>query len=195
MEGLIKLIFENPFLLFIIIAGVVSFFNRMTAAGKNQQEGKQEAEGETGGRQTIRDVMRKMQEMAESLDPEAETKETKSREEKKSSQPLGRFDVPSETTNTYSFEEQREEQYRQLQKQYGAMTETDEVDQAIDVNSPIYEGPELAQDRSYIKEGSQVEVNLKSRLNREGLVESVVMAEILGPPRARKRHSNRYMDR
>lgn len=194
MGNLIEIIFDNPFLLFIIIAGIVSFFNRMTSSSSNEEEkSEQEGQGETSGRQTVRDAMRKMQEMAESFNPDAETTKPQRRTEERQTRAQQEKALTKDSTPTYSFEEQRQEQYRQLQKQYESRAQIDDVETRVDIHSPIYDRTsDIAQDDI---SRSDVSVNLKSRLKKDGLVESIVMAEILGPPRARKRYSNRYSNR
>lgn len=193
MGSFIEFIFNNPFLLFIIIAGIVSFFNRLTSSGEQAKQSRDPDADETGRTSTVRDVMRKMQEMADSLDPEVEEKKSQRRTEKKGPQPLGKLDSTAEKTPAYSFEEERAAQYRQLKEQYTSATKSEEVEPAFDFASPIYQ--ETGDASTKRKDQSDVTINLNKSLKDGGLVESVVMAEILGPPRAKKRYSNRFYNR
>lgn len=202
MDVLIELILDNIIFLFVIIAGLVSFFNRMMSAGKDNQEQQSSGErsrrqGEGAGRQTVREVMRRMQEVAESLEQDTDTGSP----QRRTSDQQGRTNttpIPTTTSDspTYSFEQQRDEQYRRLQKQYESVASTDEIETAIDPDSPIYTHVARTESEANVKtRQTKTSVDLKSRLNADGLIESVIMAEVLGPPRARKRYSNRYLER
>lgn len=187
MESLIELILDNPFLLFIIIAGVVSFFSRLTST-TNPEESQENSERETTRHSPVRDVMKRMQEMAELLDPEMEKKKHQQEVEAKK-----KAKESKEKVERYSFEQQREEQYKRLKEQFQTNSSTDDTDETIAKDSPIFKETE-----SEILDGTrqtQVKVNLKSKLEAGGIIESVIMSEILGPPRARKRYNSRYFDR
>lgn len=204
MDVLIELLLDNIIFLFVIIAGIVSFFNRLMSTGNEGErrvEGKEtQRQGEASGRQTVREVMRRMQEMAESLDPETAEGQGR-RVERKASDEQVMQPTSSESASastTYSFEQQRDEQFKRLQKQYESTLQSEDVDRAIDPDSPIYNQTHAATSQVRIQQPqkrSKSSVDLKSRLDANGLIESVIMAEVLGPPRARKRYSNRYLER
>ncbi|HZW68531.1 MAG TPA: hypothetical protein VFF20_07975 [Pseudogracilibacillus sp.] len=192
MDELINLIFENPFLLFIIIAGLVSFFNRMKASSRDRNGREQpsaEREADTKPKQSpVREMMKRLEEMAESLDPDSpkqeQSAEAKTVEEK-----------PKSTPRMSTFEQQREEQYKQLQKQYQSAQSEKPSEHIKNMDSPIFNDAQMMKGSIEANEISSTNINIKSRLNKSGLIESVVMAEVLGPPRARKQYSNRYLER
>lgn len=204
MDVLIELIFDNLIFLFVIIAGLLSFFNRLMSGTKQRDkeqagtERSRRQDGEGTGRQTVREVMRRMQEMAESLDPETAAPERRTPKAEARRETATQTSTESTAAApTYSFEQQRDEQFKRLQKQYESVT-SDNLNTEIDMDSPIYSQAHAATSEgstSRIAHRPKTSVNLKSRLNADGLIESVIMAEVLGPPRARKRYSNRYLER
>lgn len=192
MDGLINLLFDNPFLLFVIIAGLVSFFNRIKASSRDQngrQQPSAEREVDAKPKQSpVRDMMKRIEEMAESLDPEVA-------KQQQSSQEQTREKRPKSSPRMSSFEQQREEQYKQLQKQYQSAQAEESSEQIRNMDSPIFNDSQMMRDSIKASEIASTKINIKSRLNKAGLIESVVMAEVLGPPRARKKYSNHYLER
>lgn len=193
MDELINLIFENPFLLFIIIAGLVSFFNRMKASSRDRNGGEQpsaERDGEDSKpkQSPVREMMKRLEEMAESLDPDVPTQE-------QSAEAQTIEEKPKSTPGMSSFEQQREEQYKHLQKQYQSAQSEAASEHRKNLDSPIFNDAQMMKGKIEENEISSTKINIKSRLNKSGLIESVVMAEVLGPPRARKKYSNRYLER
>src|SRR5699024_567540 len=187
MESLIDLFLKNPFLIFLVIAGLVSLFNRKSSRGDNEQSN-ESAQGENSGRSTVREVMKRMQEMADSLDPEVQQKEVQQKKaatEQKQMQKQN--EERSSESQTYSFEQHREAQYKRLQEQYESVNQSTDTnaETSIDMDSTIYSGMQTARAAGGRASRKKVKVNLESRLKADGLVESVVMSEILGPPRAR----------
>lgn len=189
MESFFDFIFANLFLVFVIITGLLSFFNRMISGrSKNKEE---HPSSDQPKKSTIGEAMRRMQEMIETIEqPDEPTRQKVEKKVAKASEKLQTARQKIESSS-YSFEEMRNEQFDRLKQQYeSSATHND------------WEGnPNTLQKRAGdIKAGeihsiTPIEVNLQSRLNKEGLIESIVMAEILGPPRARKRFGTRFVDR
>src|SRR5699024_6788686 len=173
MDELINLIFDNLFLLFIIIAGLVSFFNRMKASSRDRNGREQpsaEREADTKPKQSpVREMMKRLEEMAESLDPDSpkqeQSAEAKTVEEK-----------PKSTPRMSTFEQQREEQYKQLQKQYQSAQSEKPSEHIKNMDSPIFNDAQMMKGSIEANEISSTNINIKSRLNKSGLIESVVMA-------------------
>lgn len=195
MFNFIDFLLDNLFIVIIAITGLFSFFNRMLA--KNQRHDAESA-SEGGRKSTIGETLRRVQETIDETLESMEEKETPPASARRSnrnnrtvqtekSQPLGRFATSADTT----FEQMRDEQLNRLREQYAPIAVSDDADEGI---KPLHNGAKHRREEKTAK-NTPVEVDLSSRLNKEGLIESVVMAEILGPPRSRKSYRSHFLER
>lgn len=91
-----------------------------------------------------------------------------------------------------SIEEQRQEQFERLKRKFQSSYTLDEVEQ-VDLAS---EQRQIETNlKPKLQENGKFDLNLENRFTRKGLIESVIMAEVLGPPKARNRIRNRYVKR
>lgn len=84
-----------------------------------------------------------------------------------------------------SMEEQRQEQYDRLKRQYESSSQYDEPKRDVKERKLQPEQEEVV----------QVNIKLEDKLSSKGLIESVIMAEVLGPPRALNPYQNIVMKR
>lgn len=179
MDGLFDFLFNNPFLLLLIIGWLFATFREKP---KNEQQQKE--------RQTRQPTQRPAHQSRESRGRTVEDHSRRAPTER-GGQPLGKFEVeqkPVVTSHTYeqqTVEDQRLEQLEQLQERLGAhMTQIEDVSG----NYSEYQRnePEIGKP---IRRSSPQRVttsNLSKRFNRQGLVDSIIMAEVLGKPRAKR---------
>lgn len=155
MEGLIDLILENPFFLIILIGGLVSLF-------KGKSEKVEENEPATNRQKT-----------AQTANPYDRS------QQKEQTRPIEK--ARTEPIRSKSIEELREEQMQRFSGQ-----DADDGQQEKDIRK--------ASDRILKKgvhkgaanrEKSAFQKDFNQSLTKKGLINSVIMAEVLGPPRAR----------
>jgi len=187
MDILIDIIFENPFLLFLIIAGLISAFNRYSTTKESTESKGQEPEQRRKQSSPLKDLTRRLEELAESAEEIDPLKPNRAEIEQQE------VETTSKQEPNYSFEREREAQLQRLQEQYRTVREEDETVNKAETSASIHSTETKA--KKPLQPTGTKGIDLQSRLNQEGLIESIVMAEILGPPRARKRYHNRYLDR
>jgi len=91
----------------------------------------------------------------------------------------------TDTVEMSSIEAQRKEQLERLQTQL----ETKMPSQDLNLNDYSTLGTTISDGESKQPVKQKMNKNkIQQRLNQRGLVESVIMAEVLGSPRAKKRH-------
>ncbi|MGM8213520.1 hypothetical protein ACLIBH_12155 [Virgibacillus sp. W0430] len=170
MEGFIDLITSNFILLFIIISGLISLFKNKS---NQQQENKEPSN------------------VPKTYPKEVETKQYKKVEER-----------VQDTIQSLSTEEQREKQLERLKDQVRGMSrrESDQMttsrnDQAFQSTAVTHKNNQLLTNKDKEADQTSLQKQITGRLNQKGLVESIIMAEVLGPPRSvnpyRPRISNR----
>ncbi|HLR72185.1 MAG TPA: hypothetical protein VK085_12245 [Pseudogracilibacillus sp.] len=159
MGGFFEFIFANFFIVIIIVAAIINFFNKA-----NKQEKKQERRRQVPKRQHIPDVR----------------KENIPRAERTVQQAQKQIDRTKESV-TKSVDEQRQEQFDRLRRQYQTVADDKEhVEQKSRRSN-------MERQHAYQE---QVDVKLEDRFTAKGLIEGVIMAEVLGPPRGLKPYKN-----
>lgn len=172
MESFFDFIFGNLFFVIIIIAAIFNFFN------KSKQEEAQERSKEQAGPEresTRRPTLRERMEEA-LLDLEDEWKSTQETEPVEDKQ----------ATKMPSVEEQRQAQYERLRNQYQTAT-VDEDDYAAETRTMKTKEQE--------KELEKIKTTAHRKMTKKTLVDGVIMAEILGPPRALKPYESVIQER
>ena len=180
MEGLIEFIFANLFLVIIIVTGLLSFFKNMLA--NQNKQGSPQKDKEEGS--PLKDVMKRLEDMVETFEnPE----QTTTRRTVSKTETNNNFDSPIEETSA-TFQDQYEEQYERLQQQYQSIRNSNVLErlEQNELRNPITDS--FMQTEVNRNENAELNVNLTAKLNKTGLIESIVMAEVLGPPRARRQH-------
>ncbi|MEI3613346.1 hypothetical protein [Pseudogracilibacillus sp. SO30301A] len=165
MESFFDFIAEYFFLVIIIVAVIINFLSK-----GRREENKQE--------QTPKKTQRRRPTMADMRETYEQAKEMV-------------FDTKKEIENSTqtvekSIEQQRHEQYERLRNRYKPTTLTDSKDH----NEKIYSGSESRPLNVERQESEAINVNLDKKLTSKGLIESVIMAEVLGPPRALRPYQN-----
>lgn len=182
MDELFDFLLNNPFILLLIIGWLFATF-RGQPKGQQQQRREQQrrtAQSNTRRRQTVDSRRRSLQEAAQEM-----------RSEQRGT-PLGRIDVGQKPVVTShadhieqpSVEDQRLEQLEQLQARLGAhVTSHDDMDFSESVHQD-----RLTPSTTFKSKSSVTKDHIQERFNRRGLVESIIMAEVLGKPRAKRTH-------
>lgn len=164
MESFFEFIFANFFIVIIIVAAIINFLNR----GRREENKQEQAPKQQRHRPTISDMRETYEQAKETI------LETRQELERKV-QPIDQ-----------SAEDQRQEQYERLRSRYQPTLHTESKDQKktmhMQSHSLHVEGEEV--------EYPEIKVNLDKKLTSKGLIESVIMAEVLGPPRALSPYQN-----
>lgn len=159
METFFDFIFDNLFIVILIVSGLIGLFN------KSKQE--QEEEKRPAQRPKTPEMPKRQPE-----------------------QPMNRRTTQTDTgkqtvkqsyqLSENSYEQARQQQYEELKSRYQAAVDNEKIS---DISSRINSKKET-------EDNIQVDMDLKKKITQKGLMESVVMAEVLGPPRARKPYHN-----
>lgn len=170
MEGFIDFIASNFVLLFIIITGLISLFkNKSTQRTENNEP---------------------------SNIPEPTTKKAQTNQQEKIDERM------QETIQTLSTEEAREQQLERLKDKVSVDRQklSDEyvtkMSDGLSKPFPVKEYVSPIGNKEIVSDSDSLfKKELKENLNQKGLMESIVMAEVLGPPRALKPYRSRLSDR
>lgn len=182
MDELFEVVLRNPFLLLLLIGGLISVFRDKKPDQKQQRRTVEQKRAQQRQQEQRRQSSPSTAETTTEKHP-AETIfdmffEDATEEPKKVEEPREQISV----------DDQRDEQLERLQAELGAQ----EV--AYDPQSMDHQRSELSQtkapktsEKSPIRK-NKLRNNIEKRLTREGLVESVIMAEVLGRPRSKRSH-------
>ena len=183
MDSFFDLIFNNFFIVIIIIFAIVNLFSKSKKASEEaQQDNSQDTGREPHKKRSIQDLIEeKVEEAKESYQQMQDTVAPESKEKPK---PRPKSEA------TISIEEQRQEQYEQLKRR---LQPSHQQKGEEDVYNRLAQKQQVgAKPQST---DLAVSEHLGERLTREGLAESIVMAEVLGPPRALNPYQNVAMRR
>ncbi len=180
MDGFFDFIFSNFFIVIIILVAVFNLFNK----GKNQRE---ESETNSQNRRQEQPEKPSLQERIEQKVKEAkesyqEIQDTIASESK--------TETSQKTEAPKSIQEQRQEQYEQLKRRLqpsNQRTKDEPLPETRVSVKPV--------NTSSDQEKLEVMKQFDKKLTRQGLAESIVMAEVLGPPRALNPYQNVAMKR
>jgi|SRR5690625_196047 len=171
MEAFVEFVFGNPILVFVIIAALFNILNKGKKSNEEQQKPRpvqptQMPRQSNQERETIRTRLEKtIQEQAKQLKTTIEQSVAK-----------------TEQSVEKTIEEQRQAQYDRLRSQYSTSTTEKEIGENVS-----FIDEKIINDHHELE---KVSVNLEKKLTTKGLMESVMMAEILGPPRAHNPYQN-----
>jgi len=187
-------IFDNLFIIAIVVFGIINLFSRSTKSNQSEQRKQQSRPSNYGpSKQGTSHTNAGL--------PKQETSRTNYEPNKQDSSPtsdrqgpiLGRMverveNAFEEITNQYeqtkpseNLAEQQRKQYEQLKKevQHEYATNTDEK-----VDKVVKDKSKLRTTNHSSREVANIDV--KSLTNRKGLVQGMIMSEVLGPPRGLK---------
>lgn len=171
MESFFDFIVGNIFIIIIIVGAIINFLS------KGKQEEKKQSRTPERPQPAVPDV-----------------RETKTYEKARETLHEVRKKIEREAEiSTRSIEEQVQEQYDRLRSQYQTSQDLES-----DSLQPKYRqsGLEKQVEAQRTEEGNvRVNVNVDKKLTHKGLIESVIMAEVLGPPRALNPYQNIIMKR
>lgn len=173
MESFFDFIFSNIFLVVFVIVSLLGLLNKSKPDQKGQQK---EVNTEQQQRPRTNEPMRRMREMIETLEQEfnpVQEEIKKVREEKIKQQ----AEINTEIKQPSSYLEERQLQFERLQSRYASQSNIEESRTTLNTTN-------ILREQSNVQEMEKVD--LSNKLTREGLIESVMMAEVLGPPRALK---------
>lgn len=175
-------IFDNLFIVAIVVFGIINLFSRSTKSNQTEQQQKQSRPTNNGP-------------------PKQQTSRT-NRSQKEETSPssqrqgpiLGRMaekveNALDEITNQYeqttpneTVAEQQKKQYDQLKKevQHEYAANTDEK------NNKVFKQTEHLRKTTKGSSHEVTDIDVKSLTNRKGLVQGMIMSEVLGPPRGLK---------
>jgi len=156
MDGLIDLVLENPLFLIILIGGIVSLFK-----GKSEQA--EESESTTN-----KPKPRSVEDLFERAHQRERTRSTEK--------------VRTEPISSKTIEELREEQMLR----FAGQADDDEDQQKNDEYTSRSSNRIMEENTKVNHKKQAFKQNFNKSLTRKGLVNSVIMAEVLGAPRARK---------
>ncbi|MEC5422215.1 hypothetical protein QGM71_01745 [Virgibacillus sp. C22-A2] len=163
MQGLFDAIFSNFFIVIIIIAGIIGFLRDNTA--KQQQQQKQQQERKPVNRPNPTN--------------------TPSEGYSRSQQGRSRDSKPQRTYSTSTIEEQQREQMERLADQYNSSTEIKQGMDKLSSNA-ITDDNSLEPINELSTKQKKLKRQIGKNLNKNGLVNGIIMAEVLGSPRALK---------
>ncbi|MGM8364621.1 hypothetical protein ACLIBG_03960 [Virgibacillus sp. W0181] len=175
MEELFQFITSNFIMFVIIIGGLISLF-------RNKQTGEQQSK------------------QRPSNIPETRSQTQSKQEEVRDNWQLD--ERMQESIETMTSEEQREKQLERLKSQVNANSHmnrqrSNNASKDVQDNHKSFQPLPESTDRrlSDSKQDDHFKKKIKGQLNRGGLLESIVMAEVLGSPRSLKPYRSKIYDR
>lgn len=187
MEELIELVLGNPLILLLLVGGLISLFRNKESANKNEAPGSNQQTGDQDQPKKPSLFGDFLERMEDSLtDGEEETQPEPKPKAKPS--PSLRSQTREQTKSAH---EKRMEQMQNISNQ---------------IESGSYQGASDVSRMEVTRVPSQANVDvshhthklrkeMKSRLKKKNLIDSVIMAEVLGDPRSKKPYQGRNMSR
>jgi len=171
MQQLIDLISNNFGIVITILAAIFGLFG--ASAGKNNEKGKKTAGNQP---QTTQNPS-----------------QTTSGQSQMSQGQMGGANTASSQSAQDQIEKQQNEQMEKLRGQFQKQTSEEAQDfsdmkNASQKEDGIKEMQQQLQKKLY--EQGQFKQEMRNNLGRKGLVQGIIMSEVLGPPRSRKRYRN-----
>jgi len=185
LEGLFELFASNPFFLLIIIFVIARFL----FAGSKQTNQKQNQQEQQGKKPTLRSLLE------EALNEGNVEKSKQVVEEKKQpARDMTRQTISdvrkSADQEVKSIEQAHEEQLERFKSMYQPTYEKDDFKQTNQTADKM-----ASQLANNVSSAEYYHTDLDLQITQKKLMESIVMAEVLGPPRALNRYENIAMRR
>jgi len=162
------------FFTLIIIIIIINIFNRLLE-GSQKQEKQQQGD-------PLEEIRRRRAEQAKKYEEENEYEYSvfdDSNSSEVNSDPI---------KNPKAIEEQHQKQLEKLAGRMNASFNPEE-DIDVDMSKAIKDMPKLSTDKLDVKK-EKMQERMRKKLDRDGLVDSVIMAEVLGRPRALNPYEN-----
>lgn len=185
MEALIEFIFSNFIIILIILGGIAKLFGY----DKKEEEQKRKTSKK---RKTITNKQQVPKTTSQTRETHRQTK------------PGSNTSPSSIPTSTASIGEQQQKQLEQLagkmkavgDQTFEELSEKVPVDRDVEHHAIPHHKMKL-NERNFVHNKNKTEVKrqMKKRITKNGLAESIIMAEILGPPRARKPYKSIITER
>ncbi|WP_156291107.1 hypothetical protein [Oceanobacillus salinisoli] len=157
MEGFLEAIFSNFFLILIILSGIIGFFRNNANNAREEQKEKQLNRPKPAS--------------------------TPPSHKKRPENPSRTGNRPDPAT-TVSMEKQQQEQMERLADQL--KTTTRDTIKNISEQYNTSEETILQPKNNLTKEQAQLKKEINTSLNQKGLIQGIIMSEVLGAPRGRK---------
>jgi membrane-associated HD superfamily phosphohydrolase len=173
MEALLELIFGNFFIVLLIIVGILGFL-RDNAAKQKEEE-------------------RKRRSRPTKPVPQASRNPQSSRDDSRNTV-RDTLEKARETISSVSVEEQQKEQMEKLADRFNTRAN----EKLGEIQDDISKGKSVLQEVSKAdlsKEQEQIKRGVSQSLRGKGLINGIIMAEVLGPARARKPYRSVVADR
>lgn len=182
MNDIFELIMGNMFIVIIIIGALIKLFSNSKAKENertnNEQQSNEDHEESQSVFQQVKAEM-EQQKKAQTLENERRSKEVAAEKMKQVTQSVG----------SVSVEKHRQAQVDRLKQGYQTASKAVDSEHSSGLSS-------LEPLRQETTGNDEISLKLNKRLTQKGLIESVVMAEVLGSPRALKPYrsvtSNRH---
>lgn len=185
MSGFFDFIFGNLFFVIIAIGALLRIFG---SSKKKEDERNTDQPMDQTNTEKPKSVF---EQMKHEIEKHTQQAEQQSKPAPVRQQTTHSSSHRSKTHSSLSMEEQRSKQMEELRRRVSRSTVDEE-----DSHSGLTKRRNEKSTQRSVSLSKNASVDLKKKLTREGLVESVVMAEVLGPPRALKPYrnvaSNRY---
>lgn len=166
MGGFLELIFDNIFVVIIIISAIMGLF------GKKSEEAEKQKQQGNRPKPAPNPVSRSQRNVRPEANRTTGSKQTKSNVPQ-SSKPM---------VSTISIEEQQKAQIERLKNTFNSVENNaiDDISHHAFVANPITKSiNELSKEQANYKK------QIRTNLTRKGLVNGIIMSEVLGSPRAR----------
>jgi cell division protein FtsN len=190
--GFFEFIRDNLFIVAIIVAGLINFLGR---AGKKEKNKKRQDQPKPVQQRSQTSTHQRMERHRRSISERFEehmetmTRNVEEKIEDVAHQVTDKANQAKKLTPTEQHQEQLERLRQGMQSRYGQNEELENSHRVMHEQSVNTTNTE-----SKTKE-TPVHLHLNEQLTTKGLMESVIMAEVLGPPRARNPYQNIAMKR
>lgn len=179
MESFFEFISEYFFLVILIVTGLIGYFNKQKGQDSSEHDESSDSTGQKQAKKsTLDETMKRVKDIVEKIETSLEepkpVKKTTYQTERTRNE---KDNVEQLKEHIPSYMEERHQQYEVLKNQYESSSYRD-----YDFSDVSF----LEENQKSVGNQIDVEVSLDKKLSTKGLIESVIMAEVLGPPRAKK---------
>jgi len=179
-------IFDNLFIVIIIVVGLFNFLSSMGKKKQNENSSQKQTQHQNNKPSTPRPIERRMESASERMEERIENVGRKMEEKlEEYSQRL----EPKSDTKQQTIAEQQKAQYERLKRNVKKVMSGHEHKRynTEEHKANLKDAPPVEHAPSIQKRNKPKEINglhLEDKLTPRGLIDSVIMAEVLGPPRA-----------
>ncbi|MBN6206001.1 hypothetical protein JYK21_06020 [Ralstonia pickettii] len=177
MGNFIEFIMNNMFLVIIIISGIIGFLSSNKEEQKKQQQRKTQQQRPAASKTKPTPTPSGPQE------PQHRQRvyQTKTQSEEK------------DLTTTASIADEQQEQMKRLEERYG-ITSTDLTDEDLSLQGLKFQ-KSLSKIKDLSEEQRVLKKDIRKSLKNKGLINGIIMAEVLGKPRSLKPYESVTLER